>query len=141
MSLVRLTIVFLIGLLAACASREYRPEEHYDVNAYETMGRVVNKRIAATDVRPSAQSRPGFIFVPIGGTLTPLVVSNVRDDSYIDIYEYTVDIDGVRKVSVYSEFSGHSLGECVKIFESLRPGYPRIALGYGCKNAIDKSKN
>jgi hypothetical protein len=120
-------------LLAACASHE--PSKHdYDPQATELYGRIVDKRLAHTETHavPRNYGEYAGVFTIVNvlwGTTQPS-----HDVHTLNVYEYLVQVDDGRKIAVQSEFFGHDVGECVKVFLSERPSYPRLTSGTDCKN-------
>lgn len=55
-----------------------------------------------------------------------------RGNNEIPVYEYLVKLSTSETVAVISEFSAHEVGECVKVFFSSRPSYPRLAISTAC---------
>ena len=52
--------------------------------------------------------------------------------STIDIFEYKVRLSDGAIVSIFSEYFAFDLGNCVKVFQSSAPTYPRMAPWSGC---------
>jgi hypothetical protein len=116
-------------VISGCASN-YNPDDWYDGKAVEKPGRIIEKKIAKIEERGWAGSQPGTLIpIPVGGTIyfLPINTSSARGLAQILIYEYVVRVDSMETVSVISEYPSHMVGECVKVFFSSRPSYPRIA--------------
>jgi hypothetical protein len=125
-------IYLLTFLLYGCAT--YNPSDYYDPNATEKIGRISLKSVARHETRQAADNPiiapvPGLI--PYGTTL--ILQKSLRRDSQIPIYSYTIKTEDQSEVIILSEFPSHSVGDCVKVFLSTRPDYPRMAVWSGCK--------
>ena len=123
----------IVALLAsACATRD--PNDYYDAAAKETMGRIVSKQVVAIDRRPTAEvNNTLFIPVVLHGVAYLVMLSNPRADlASIKIYEYVVRTPDGATTSVPSEYFAFEVGQCIKLFTSPRPSYPRIASGWNC---------
>lgn len=129
-----ISLLVLIGL-SGCAT--YNPNDYYDPNAMEKMGRIVEKQITRAELKDSAELRvPILLPIMVNGTMHFLRGSYTRAPSqvWMDVYEYRVGLPGDQTVSVISEYPSFQVGECAKVFFSTRPSYPRIAPGYDCSN-------
>jgi hypothetical protein len=128
------------AICAACAvlfttgCATYDPAKHYDPNATEKVGRIIEKTIARYELRAAADSTPTpyplfTSWLPLNTvsyiTATTLDILR-RKEAAIPIYAYLVDADSEKAV-VYSEYPAFEVGNCVKLFLSSRPDYPRIA--------------
>jgi hypothetical protein len=126
-------VALLVAMLAsACATRD--PNEYYDAAAKETMGRIVSKQVVAIDRRPTAEvNNTLFIPVMLHGVAYLVMLGNpLADRASIRIYEYVVRTPDGATTSVPSEYFAFEVGQCVKLFTSTRPSYPRIASGWNC---------
>jgi len=70
--------------------------------------------------------------VPIGKMFIPMPMG--RGSTSLPEYEYTVQLEDGRTVSILDWDSTMSVGNCVRLFESPRPDYPRLINSYGCKD-------
>lgn len=127
-STVRLSFSLVLALLAGCA---YNPNDHYDPGATEKLGRIVSKTVARTEPIQSGETNPP-IFLPLKDMLVVLPTTPNEPTSRMNVYEHVVKVSPTETVSVLSEYPGFNVGDCVKIFLSQRPSYPRIAQGSGC---------
>jgi hypothetical protein len=130
-SLTSALVYFVIHLLHGCAT--YNPSDYYDPNAKEKLGRVISKSLANYETRPAADNP---IIAPIPGVPlgTTLVVQEAMSRNYqIPIYSYKIRTEDQVDIVVLSKFQSHNQGDCVKVFLSVRPDYPRMAPWEGCK--------
>jgi hypothetical protein len=124
-------ILAIAALSLGCES--LRPKPPYDPDAKETMVKIVDKRVAATDV---IQTNPGTTtIVPIVGGGRTLFIPLLLGGSTLKltVYEYVVAVPNRSQLSVYSDYPHFDKGHCVKLLESPRPSYPRLAPGWDCK--------
>ena len=117
-------------LLANCAALGIHPP--FDPDAKETMVRVVDKRVAATDVRQSGGGSSTIVPIATGGRtlFIPLLLSG--SGPKLTLYEYVVAFPNGNKLSVFSDYQFYEIGHCVKVFQSDSPTYPRLAPGWDC---------
>ena len=113
-------------LLVACASGPGGGGA-YDPDARETLGTVVAKKDTG---QTASQSGRTFV-VPVGGLFFPVTVD--RGPSGLPIFAHEIRLDDSRTVTVYSWYPEHTVGGCVKVFESKRSDYPRLIPFSGCK--------
>lgn len=130
--------MFIAALLFGCAS--YDPNRYYDPNAIEKLGRVMNKVLVNYETRLAGDSklvmRPEMYGLPVNATTyaTAFIMQEFfKKESKIPIYAYSIRTDDSTDIVIFSEFPAHNVGECVKVFLSDRPDYPRMAVGSGCK--------
>lgn len=122
---IRPFLAIALLLVSACAS-----SPSYDASAKETPVRVVDRQLVGYASREAADSRNWLLMVPVGKTF--LVVTG-GGAAQIPIYEYTV-IDATKKTtSIKTEWSGYEPGQCLTLFTSNQPTYPRLASGAGCE--------
>jgi hypothetical protein len=126
---VRHSLFLALALLAGCA---YNPNDHYDTNAIEKRGLIVSKTVARTEPIKSGETNPP-IFLPLKGMLVVLPTIPNEPTSRMNVYEHVVKLSPTETVSVFSEYPGFNVGDCVKVFLSQRASYPRIAQGSGCE--------
>ena len=123
-------------LLTGCATT-YDPTRHYDPNAIEKLGFIIQKEVAYFEIRESGDSP--YLIDPVSfaslGTESVITASVINEilikRSNIPIYAYLVKSEG-EKIIVYSEYPNFDTGQCVKLFLSQRKDYPRIAPWGGC---------
>ncbi len=131
-SLSNTNIYLLTFLLHGCAT--YNPSDYYDPNATEKIGRIFIKSLAKYETRPAGD---GPIIAPVPGVIpygTSLVLQKILSrDSQIPIYLHTINTEDRSEVIVLSEFPSHNVGDCVKVFLSTRPDYPRMTSWSGCQ--------
>lgn len=125
--------ITLVVALVGCATRD--PNDYFDADAGETMARITRKVVASVERRPSAEvGKGGLVPIPIRGAMYFVALDNpMADPATIKIYEYSVRDGSGTETLVLSEYFAFEVGDCVKLFVSTRPSYPRIALGWGCK--------
>jgi len=90
-SLIRIFLLLAVPTgIVGCAS--YDPNVHYDPNAIEKMGRIVEKRVARVELRESGELRSP-IFLPITAEGAKLLVdmSLPPDKRPTNIYQYRAD--------------------------------------------------
>jgi hypothetical protein len=104
----------------------------YDPEAKEAMVRIVDKRVAATDVRQSGGGSSTFVPITAGGRMLLIPVLISGSGPKLTVYEYVVAFPNGKTLSVYSDYPHYDKGMCVKVFESDRPTYPRLAPGWDC---------
>lgn len=118
-----------LALLGGCAS--YDPNDYYDPNAIEKVGRITKKTVARVEPARSGETSPP-IFLPLKGLWVVLTLSP-ESPGIMNIYEYVVTLPQSQTVSVFSEYPSFKEGECVKVFLSKRASYPRMAYGASCE--------
>lgn len=124
-------LYYLLGLgfvfaVAGCAT-EYNPDDWYDAKAIEKSGRIVAKKVAQIEERRWADRHAMYIGAG-------MVIDNTagRPMAHAIIYEYVIELGNRQSVSVLSEFPSHKIGDCVIVFFSERPSYPRMTTGSSC---------
>lgn len=134
-------LLVLAALLSGCETT-YGPRYQYDPRAVEKTGRVEAKTVARLEERPwgDAPVTPQGVPIPVPVGKTAYLVLFVggdlwsgRGNSQIPIYEYKIVTGDGEHYLVYSEFPGHKEGDCVLIFLSQQPSYPRMTSGHGCR--------
>lgn len=116
-------------VVTACASTPSIPL--YDSAAKEAPVRVTEKRVAEYVSREMAQVRSGTVWVPVGNAFVVITLSN--SSTKIPIYEYGVVDQHKNTTNVFSEYPAFDLGQCLKLFTSQQPSYPRLAYGASCE--------
>lgn len=122
--------------VSGCAT--YDPNQHYDPNATEKIGKVIDKQVARFETRSDSQNLTPMYSYPPNAAIYALVHNVAIMGEYlkkkpeIPIYGYRIKIGDSEEIVVHSEFPGHDIGNCVKVFLSSRPDYPRIASWSGC---------
>lgn len=131
-------LLAISALLMSCAST-YNPSDYYDPAAVKKSGRIEAKSISRLEERRWADAMEphhrGYpVPIPIGNQLVGILFIGgaARGKSEIPIYEYRILTGQGERILVYSEFPGHEVGDCVAIFLSSRPDYPRMANGGDC---------
>ena len=99
----------------------------YDPNAKVTLGRVV----ARSNTGTMTSLRGETTLVPVGALFIPIALD--RGTSPMPLYEYRVQLEDGRTVSIFDWDANMPVGGCVRLFESPRPDYPRLINSYGCK--------
>lgn len=112
-------VLSVAAMLQACLSMP-TASRGYDPNARETLGTIHAKVIAAENAK---QEVTMMLRTQQVGTAGPPVT----------VYRHTVMLEDGRSVEVMSSYPGHTVGDCVKVFESSQPSYPRLANHSGCK--------
>lgn len=134
-----LTVAALAALsVVGCAT--YDPNDYYDPNATTKQGRIQSKMIEHWEYRMAADKTPKtFNAYQYGaaGVITAALLQNLmglsdKPDSQIPVYAYGIGAEHGERLVVYSEYPGFAVGECVKVFLSSRPDYPRMAYGGNC---------
>jgi len=121
--------LFALALLGGCTS--YDPNDYYDPNAIEKLGRITKKTVARVEPARSGETSPP-IFLPLKG-ITVILSRTPESPGSMNIYEYVVALTPSQNISVFSEYPAFNEGECVKVFLSERASYPRMAPGADCK--------
>lgn len=119
-----------LTLVGGCAS--YDPNDYYDPNAVEKLGRVTKKTVARVVPARSGETSPP-IFLPLKNMIVVIPAFPTQAPGSMNIYEYVVTLSPNEAVAVYSEYPSFSVGECVTVFLSQRASYPRMASGSGCE--------
>ena len=119
-----------LALLGGCAT--YDPNDYYDPNAVEKVGRISAKTVASTAPARSGEISPP-IFLPLKGMMVVVPGFPTEPAGRMNIYEYVVTLSPNQTVSVFSEYPSFNVGDCAKVFLSQRASYPRIASGSGCE--------
>lgn len=71
---------------------------------------------------------PMMVPVPIGGAQVFVRISgDLFGSAKIPIFEYVVEHSEGKQVQIFSEYFAYEIGNCVKLFLSDKPTYPRIA--------------
>ncbi|MEW5789398.1 MAG: hypothetical protein AB1899_16260 [Pseudomonadota bacterium] len=132
------TGILVQGLLTGCAS-DYNPADYYDPAAVKLSGRIEAKAVSRVEERGWADAMEPHhrglpLPIPVGNQqfLVLFIGGASRGKSEIPIHEYRIVTDKGEKLLVYSEFPGHAVGDCVQVFLSSRPDYPRMANGGTC---------
>lgn len=123
-------LLFALALLGGCAT--YDPNDYYDPNAVEKVGRISAKTVARTVPARSGETSPP-IFLPLKGMMVIVPGFPTEPAGLMNIYEYVVTLAPNQTVSVFSEYPSFNVGDCAKVFLSQRASYPRIASGSGCE--------
>lgn len=123
----RITISLLTLFLTACATA---PSSSHDPDAKETPVRVLQKRVIDQVTRETAEYKPTMV-IPVGNIV--LIHTKRGDTAWIPIYEYTVADRNKTTATIQSEYSGFEVGQCLKLFTSIQPTYPRLAYGAACE--------
>lgn len=123
-------ITSLLAMLTACAAQT----PTYDSAAVESRARIVSKTIAGEKIQPRADSfNAGPGVAATLGAAGLLLADVVQKKASVTVYEYLVKSEAGEEVRVSSEYFAFSVGDCVTLFQSPQPTYPRIAWGSGCK--------
>lgn len=115
-------------MLLAVACTSTSPD--YDAGVYETHGRVVGRSVVG-DFSRNVQPLGIDGTRAVGGYLGYILARRLFDQqTTVTLFEYTVALDGGRRVNVVREWGGDRVGDCVKVFESRsqRSDYPRMVL-------------
>lgn len=113
--------------LSGCAGTQ----PTYDASARESLGRIVAKTVIGSRAQTRADS-PNTSFMAMYGALGMLVGEAMRKTSELPVYEYRIRLADGREVRVATTYSANQAGECVKVFESPQPSYPRFITHDGC---------
>jgi hypothetical protein len=144
---IQIPAALLMSALLGCAS--YDPDKYYDANAVEKLGRVVSKEIVRWEHRPGDSSPGMYMPVPYTGDrtanaiyATALIIELLRgaqqarqavEDPGTPIYSYRILAKGQEQFTIVSDFPGYRPGDCVRVFLSSRPDYPRMTSSSGCE--------
>lgn len=132
---VKLCIGLLLSFFAvSCTS--YDPKEYYDPDATIKSGLIVEKEIIGSTPGQWADSSPPLVApIPIGSGWAVLILILTRTNSPPDtpVYQYIMQGEDGQKTAVLTTFPAHDIGQCVSIFLSDRPDYPRMAAGGDCQ--------
>ena len=102
----------------------------YDADAPETNGRGVSRSVVGNFSR-SVQPVGIDGTRAVGGYFGYILARRLFDQqTTVTLFEYTVALEGGRRVNVVREWGGDRVGDCVKVFESpsQRNDYPRMVL-------------
>lgn len=129
--LYRVSLFGIIYFLNGCST--YNPIDHYDPNAVEKLGRVTSKSLSRHETRPAADN---LIVAPVPGIslgVTLIMQQALNKESQIPIYAYKVMTEDKTEITILSEFPSFKPSDCVKVFISTRPDYPRMRYWEGCQ--------
>lgn len=120
----------ILVIMAGCASAP----PNYDADARESVGRIIAKQGIAerTQVTADSQDATASLVGVLGPGLANVVGDALQKKTTIPIYGYTIRLVDGREVVVKSEYFASHVGDCVKLFESSRPGYPRFVSSGDC---------
>ena len=126
---VRIASGFL-AIVTGCASTP----PNYDPDARESVGRIIAKQVVAGRTQATADSfdATAVLVSVVGPVVAPIVGNALQKKTTIPIYGYTVRLVDGREVLVQSEYFASHVGDCVKLLESSRPGYPRFVSSGDC---------
>lgn len=135
-----LMVTLCIGI-SGCVTMSKAPT--YDAAATETLGRVVSKIPVKTKMQVMADSKSlmspdtfAWSSNPAQASLARAIGSLLIDleekKTWIPIYEYQVQMADGRSVFVNTDYAHTEIGECVKVFESADPSYPRFISHDSC---------
>jgi len=112
--------------LFACAT-----SSSYDPSAKESFGVIVAKDIVGTHQQATADSpnHPLAKVVPVFGLMDALHEKRTN----LPLYSYRLKKLSGEEITVTTTYSADSVGSCVQIFESARPGYPRFLATTQCE--------
>ena len=125
----QVVLLFALALLGGCAT--YDANDYYDPNAIEKLGRITKKTVARVEPARSGEVSPP-IFLPLKGLMMGIPQFSGESPGSMNIYEYVITLSPSQVVSVFSEYPAFNVGDCVKVFLSEKPSYPRMTLGSGC---------
>lgn len=92
-------------------------DSSHDPNAVASNARIVGKRILG-----ERHQAPG-----------DATAANRAAVAAIPVFEYRIRPEDGEEALVVSEYFAYAIGDCVTLFRSSRPTYPRIAPSSGCK--------
>ena len=106
----------------------------YDINATESLGRIVSKNVMGVRNQAAADSwNAGPSLVGLVGVAGLALGDALQKKTVVQVYEYRIRISPSKEVTALSDYSVHQIGECVKVFESQMPTYPRFVSDEGCE--------
>ena len=124
-----LAAAVLLFFIYGCAS--HAPS--YDPNALESVGRIVSKMQVGEKTQARADS-PNM-GPALAGSLGPvgLVIGDVfQKKTTLPVFEYRIKTTDGREIVAMSDYSLNHVGQCVRVFESSRPTYPRFVSSDEC---------
>lgn len=124
-----LAAAVLLFIVYGCAS--HAPS--YDINALESIGRIVSKTQVGEKIQPRADS-PNM-GPALAGSLGPvgLVIGDVlQKKTTLPVFEYRIKTTNGREIVAMSDYSLSHVGQCVRVFESSQPTYPRFVSSDEC---------
>jgi hypothetical protein len=117
-------------LLMGCAS----PTPGYDPNAKESLGRIIGKEIGQVRTQARADSfNAGPALVGTLGAVGIAIGDSLEKKTQVPIFRYRIRAEDGREIEVHSEYAMNQVGDCVRLFESERPTYPRFTSADGCR--------
>jgi hypothetical protein len=117
--------------LAGCATTP----PNFDVDAKESLGRITEKTVAGGRTQARADSPSADALVGTIGIVGVAIADGLfQKKTQIAIYAYRIRTADGRQIVVASESFSNEVGDCVKVFESARPTYPRFVSAMGCES-------
>jgi hypothetical protein len=124
------SLIVLVLVISGCASRA----PSYDSNARESLGRIISKTQVGEKIQARADSpNMGAALVGIYGGLGLVIGDALQKKTTLPVFEYRIKMVDGREVVAVSDYSRDSVGECVKVFESSQPTYPRFVSSDECQ--------
>ena len=128
-ALAHITLIVLSLLSCGCSTRS----PSYDQDAIQSRARIVGKSVAGEQVQARAD-RPNM-GASMAGVIGPAALplgDALQGKTSVKVYAYRVKNEAGVEVTVLSEYPAFEVGDCVILFQSSQPTYPRIARGGGC---------
>ncbi|MES2280796.1 MAG: hypothetical protein V4542_05225 [Pseudomonadota bacterium] len=118
-------------LLSGCAT----PKPDYDINARESFGRIISRAQLGSKTQQRADSpNLGAALAGPYGIAGFIAGSAFDKKTTLPIFEFRILLLEGREVVAVSEFAEtNQIGDCVKVFESDQPSYPRFIPSDECK--------
>jgi hypothetical protein len=115
-----------IGIFGCAATPAYDPQ------ATESLGQIVSKTTVGTRTLPGDSGSAGPALVGVIGIAGLALVDALQTKTKVPILEYRIRLSDGREVTVVTDYFASYVGDCVKVFESKMPTYPRFISGDGC---------
>lgn len=127
----RYVLAFTLPLLiSGCANQA----PSYDPNAVESIGRIISKTPVGTKNQARADSpNMGPALAASLGPIGLVFGDALQKKTTLQIFEYRIKTEDGREIIVFSDYSSDIVGQCVRVFESSRPSYPRFISSNECQ--------
>lgn len=120
----------LLVLLSGCAATA----PNYDIDARESVGRIVVKNLSTTRSQARADTFNSGPILAVSLGIAGLALGDaLQPKTDIPVYEFRIRTEDGREVSVFSEYFASHVGDCVKLLESSKPTYPWFISHTGCR--------
>lgn len=117
-------------LIYGCANQT----PSYDPNAVESIGRIISKMQVGAKIQARADSpNMGPALAASLGPVGLGIGDALQKKTTLPIFEYRIKTEDGREIVVFSDYSSDIVGQCVRVFESSRPSYPRFISSNECQ--------